>query len=352
MNINISAPINNTGYGIASINLIKELSLSNNLSLFNIGPSSVDTQEDYDLILKLIVNQEYFDIHAPYIKIWHQFDLAQRIGRGKYFAYPFFELDTFNEREIKHLSVPDEIFVSSVWAKEIIEKNHIKTQTNVIPLGVNTSIFNPKNYKQKNKDKYTFINIGKWEVRKGHDFIYEIFKKAFPFDKNVELIICASEFTNAYSSKEEIAQWKAKYSNDPRIRIIPGVQSHKDIAEIISYADCGLFPSRAEGWNLELLECMAMDKPCIATNYSAHTEFCNPNNCYLINIDSLEPAFDGKAFQKQGNWAKIGNNQFDQMIEYMRLVYFKNIRNNPDGLKTATNYSWQNSAQKISGCII
>lgn len=352
MKINISAPINSTGYGIASLNILKELSKIHDISLFNIGSASVDSQEDYDFALKLVVNQENFDINAPYIKIWHQFDLAQRIGRGKYFAYPFFELDTFNSREIKHLSVPDEILVSSSWAKNILEKNNIKTKTSVIPLGVNTSVFDYKKYSNKKNDKYTFINIGKWEIRKGHDFICDVFKKAFPFENNVELIICASEHTSSYSSKEEISKWKEKYSQDPRIKIIPGVQYHKDIAEIIAQSDCGLFPSRAEGWNLELLECMAMNKPCIATNYSAHTEFCNKNNALLVDISETEPAFDGKAFQKQGNWAKIGDNQFDQIIEYMRLVYFKDIRDNKSGVETAITYSWQNSAQKISGCIV
>jgi len=350
MNINYSAPINSTGYGIASLNILKSLIKNHNISLFPIGNPSVDSQEDYDFIVNLFNSQDDFDIYAPYIKIWHQFDLSQRIGKGKYFAYPFFELDTFNKRETKHLSVPDELFVSSKWAANIIDNNNIKTKTNIIPLGVDTNIFNSKKFPQKNNNKYTFINIGKWEIRKGHDFILDIFQKAFPFETNVELIICASEFSS-YSSEQEIKQWKEKYSKDPRVKIIPGVQKHEDIATIISHADCGLFPSRAEGWNLELLECMAMNKPCIATNYSAHTEFCNNDNCYLIDIDDKELAFDGKAFLKQGYWAKIGNNQLDQAIEYMRKVYFNKINTNPNGVKTANEYTWENTANKISRCI-
>ena len=350
MKINLSSPINSTGYGIASINILRQLSKTHEVTLFNMGSPSVENQDDYNLVLNSINNQENFDINAPYIKIWHQFDLAQKIGRGKYFAYPFFELDRFNSREIKHLSVPDELFVSSLWAKNIIEKNNIKTKTNIVPLGVDTNIFNYKNYTKTN-NKYTFINIGKWEVRKGHDFLYDVFKKAFPFENDVELVICASEHTSSYSSQEEINKWKKKYSEDNRIKIIPGVASHKDIASIIAQSDCGIFPSRAEGWNLELLECMAMNKPCIATNYSAHTEFCNKDNCHLIDISETEPAFDGKAFNNQGNWAKIWNNQIYQIIEYMRMVYFKNIKTNENGLKTANEYSWENSSQKITRCI-
>jgi hypothetical protein len=52
------------------------------------------------------------------VKIWHQFDLETRVATGRYFGFPFFELDKFNEIEQKHLKVPDELIVSSNWAKK------------------------------------------------------------------------------------------------------------------------------------------------------------------------------------------------------------------------------------------
>jgi len=347
--INLHCPINSTGYGIASLNIAKNIYNHFNVSYFPLGNITVDTKEDYDFVYKILKNSELADPLSPTIKIWHQFDLMQRIGRGKYFAMPFFELDTFNPLEKRDLSAPDMLFVSSEWAKSIIEKNNVTTPTSVIPLGVDVSVFDYKKYNKTNP-KYTFVNIGKWEIRKGHDFLCDVFKNAFPFENDVELIICASEHSS-YSSKEEIIKWKEKYSNDKRIKIIPGVESHQQIAKIIAESDCGIFPSRAEGWNLELLECMAMNKPCIATNFSAHTEFCNQDNCFLIDIETTEPAFDGKAFKNQGNWAKISNNQIDQIIFYKRKAYFDKITTNPNGLKTANKYTWENSAQKISGCI-
>jgi hypothetical protein len=94
-----------------------------------------------------------------------------------------------------------------------------------------------------------------------------------------------------------------------------------------------------------------MNKPVIATNYSAHTEFCSKENCYLVDIDKTEKAFDGKAFTGQGNWAKIGQKQKDQTIEYMRYVYDNRIIDNSEGVKTAKKLSWHNSANIISRCI-
>jgi glycosyltransferase involved in cell wall biosynthesis len=351
MNINFACPINHTGYGIASMNILKELHKQHhNISYFPIGEPSIDNQQDYDLIYQLFSNQNQLDINAPYIKIWHQFDLATKVGRGKYYAYPFFELDTFNQREKLHLSIPDEIIVSSNWAKNIIANNGITSKVNVVPLGVDTKTFNYKLQKNTDSDKYIFLTIGKWEIRKGHDLLPKIFKAAFPNKENVELWILAAEHTSSYTKPDEIETWKNYYSAD-NIKVIPGVQSHKEVAQIIANSDCGLYISRAEGWNLELLETMAMNKPAIATNYSAHTEFCNSNNCYLVDINETEPAYDGKAFIRQGNWAKIGQQQIDQIIHYMRYVYKNNKKENIAGLNTALELSWKNSAEILNRCI-
>jgi len=357
MSINISCPLNNTGYGISSINIVKALSkIDKNISLFPIGQSYIDTQNDYDLFYSLVEKAiSDFDINAPYLKIWHQFDLFNRGGKGKYFAFPFFELDTFNKLERNHLSVPDTVLVSSKWAKDVIENNGITNNIEVVPLGVDVSVFDYKLFDnddnlEKKEDKYIFLNIGKWEVRKGHDILLEIFNTAFPDEQDVELWILASEVTNSYSSKEELEKWKKMYDS-PRIKIIPGVQKHSDIAKIIYMSDCGIYPSRAEGWNLEALETMAMNKPVIITDYSAHTEFCNNDNSYLIEILDKEVAFDGKAFKGQGLWAKLEDKQINQTIEYMRHVYKSKVKTNPNGVETAKKFSWNNTAETIVRCI-
>jgi glycosyltransferase involved in cell wall biosynthesis len=351
MGINYYAPINSTGYGIASLNILKELyKLENsNLYYFPIGSPSVSSQHDYDFIKLLLSRSINFDPADPCIKIWHQFDLATRVGNGKYIAYPFFELDTFNDLEKKHLTVPDVLIASSNWAKQIFINNGLSTEIHVVPLGVDLSIFDHQLANFQN-NKYVFLTIGKWEIRKGHDLLPDIFKKAFPTESDVELWIVAAEHTNGYSKPEEINAWKKMYNHD-RIKVIPGVGSHSEIAQLIANSSCGLYVSRAEGWNLELLETMAMNKPVIATNYSAHTEFCNPENCLLVDINDTEPAHDGKAFHGQGHWAKIGQDQIDQTIQYMRYVYNNKINTNLAGLKTAQEYSWQNSAECLYGCI-
>jgi glycosyltransferase involved in cell wall biosynthesis len=253
MNINFCGPINNTGYGIASFNILKELAKHNRVFYFPKGQPIVDNKEDYDLVKPWIENPG-LDPRAPCIKVWHQFDLADHIGRGIYYAFPFFELDTFSVNEKNHLTVPDEILVTSDWAKQVMIDNGITQPINIIPLGVDTKVFDFNKYTKNSSNKYIFLNIGKWEIRKGHDILLDIFQKAFPDNNDVELWILAAENTNSYSNEDELNIWKQKYSSDHRVKISTGVETHQQIAQIIAGASCGIFMSRAEGWNLELLE--------------------------------------------------------------------------------------------------
>ena len=116
-----------------------------------------------------------------------------------------------------------------------------------------------------------------------------------------------------------------------------------------------MFPSRGEGWNLELLEMMAIGRHVIATNYSAHTEFCNEDNCKLLPIKEVEPAFDGKWFFEQGNWAKLDDESISELETQM--INFHTMRSeqkdyvNQNGIETANNFSWQNTAKKIIQCL-
>ena len=152
---------------------------------------------------------------------------------------------------------------------------------------------------------------------------------------------------NPFNSPEEDARWRQLYNN-PKVKIIPRAETQQEVYNIMSQVDCGVFPSRGEGWNLELLEMMSLGKHVITTGYSAHTEFCNDENSALVKIDELEPAFDGKWFFGQGEWAKIGQQEiFDLGLKMQRFITEKKATLNEAGMQTAQKFSWENTARRI-----
>ena len=362
MNLNLIGPINQLGYGVACLNTLKALQQEGvNVSFFPIGQPQVVTQEDAEAVKRGMESAKLFDPNAPCVRMWHQHDMAQFVGRGKHIGFPIFELDTFNELEKHHLNSCDELMVCSQWAKDVvmdqcpptsyrgvpIEEFDDESRVHVVPLGVDMNIFKPT--PRRVSDKTIFFNCGKWEVRKGHDILIEAFRKVC--DKaDVELWMMCS---NPFNTEEENSRWRQLY-NHPKVKLIPRVETQQEVYNIMSQVDCGVFPSRGEGWNLELLEMMAAGKHVIATNYSAHTEFCTEENCGLVPIKDIEPAFDGKWFFGQGNWAEINTPEVNaiahKMLEVHHLLRSEECRNE-SGIETARKFSWQNTAREIIECL-
>lgn len=349
--INLIGPINQLGYGITSLNVLKSLNKITDVAFWCIGQPQVTTQEDADIVSSCLSKATMPDFNAACIRIWHQNDMSQFIGNGDHIGYPIFELDEFNKTEKHHLSSLDKIFVCSHWAKDIVCNNININKDNVIvvPLGVDTNIYKP--ISTNNSGPTVFFNCGKWEIRKGHDILYSLFNQAFSVSDNVELWMMNE---NPFLSKEESKAWVDLYLNSKlgsKIRIINRVDTQQEVYNIMKQTDCGIFPSRAEGWNLELLEMMACGLNVITTGYSAHTEFCQENP-FNVPISSNEIAYDGKWFMgKCGKWAKIGQSEKDLFIEHMRNIH--NLKQNQQlisnyhGIEIASKYNWDHSARII-----
>lgn len=351
--LNINCAIGKTGYGITSLNIIKQLSLLEvEVCLFPIGNNiELNGEEEKPIIQKMLSGVDTFDKDAPCLKIWHQHDLASRIGSGEYFCYPFFELDTLSHRERHHINSCDQIFTSSSWAKNILLNNNISIPITIAPLGVDTNIFKIPNKIKLDTGSYVFGHVGKWEKRKSHDVLLKAFESAFDTNDNVELWLLPH---NPFLNNQEEDSWLSLVKNNKlkdKIKVFNRLSTQYQLADFIFNIDCGIFLSRAEGWNNEILEFMAMNKPIIATNYSAHTEYCTDDNSYMVHVEDTEIAEDGKWFFGTGKWAKLGDNELSQTIEYMRHVYKNNIISNNIGMQTAEKYNWKNTAQTILNTI-
>jgi glycosyltransferase involved in cell wall biosynthesis len=350
--MNIISPINQLGYGITSLNIVKELSKLTKIALWPIGQPQITNEQDAQIIQSCINNSQTPNFNDPCMRIWHQHDMSQFVGKGQHIGFPIFELNQFNNIEKHHLNSLDKIFVCSEWARQICINNLTVSPDNikVVPLGVDIEIFQPSAI--NNNGPTIFLNCGKWEVRKGHDVLPEIFSNAFEDSDNVELWMMCD---NPFLSTEETNNWKKLYTSSKlghKIRFINRKNTQLEVYNIMKLVDCGIFPSKAEGWNLEILELLSCGKHVITTKYSAHTEFCNESNSRLVNIDEEEIAYDGKWFKSNvGSWAKLSKRTIDDFSLHMRNIYqqkkHKSLDTNIEGINTASKFTWSNSAQKV-----
>jgi glycosyltransferase involved in cell wall biosynthesis len=355
MFVNLISPLNSLGYGNVGYNILKHLYKDgHSVSFFPIGnPEWMGDPDANDIVKNTMKNASLYNPSAPCIRIWHQNDLAMFVGNGKRIGFPIFELDKFNQQEIHHLSSVDELFVCSNWAKGVVEENSINVPTHVVPLGVDSSVFyNDEQAKAGRpwwtKDTTVFINVGKWEVRKGHNELCEAFSKAFTQDDNVELWMLNH---NPFIENEN-ELWKRKYIGSPlgsKIKILPRVNTQHELRTIFNQVDYGVFPARAEGWNLEILELMACGVPSIATNYSGHTEYLNEKNSLLLQPTGKEPANDGRWFHGDGQWAHFDLDELVGLLRHAHELKQSGGREKfaPHLIETVNKFGWNNTARSL-----
>jgi glycosyltransferase involved in cell wall biosynthesis len=344
----LQCPINNLGYGICGFNIAKQLAkqLGDNLTIFPISQPEPELYEEL-AHLDWRNKDENLKWSEPCLKIWHQNGLHESVGRGEKIGFPIFELNKFTPEEKRSMKSCHQLVVCSNWAKSVVE-DELGIIPKVIPLGVDRSLFNENNNVRRKPT--IFFNCGKWEIRKGHDIIKTCFEKAFSQKDDVELwMMCENPFLG-----EKNNDWINYYKSSSlanKIRFIPRQKYHRDVYNIMKQVDVGVFPVRAEGWNLELLELLSCGKHVITTDYSGHTEFTNRNNSYIVETDKLVSAQDGIWFHGQGEWAELGKDQEDQIINHMRethrLKQDSELELNLAGIETAIKFSWENTAREI-----
>ncbi len=338
MSIIIQCPVNSLGYGRVGYSISKALSTISEVTLHPIGNVEPALYKDLG---HLDWRNKVLDVSSPCIKIWHQNDLCSFVGHGTKIGFPIFELDTFDQIEKKSLSHCDRLFVCSDWAKKVIEDNGLAITTEVIPLGIDHEVFYQDMCERDESAPYKFFTCGKWEYRKGHDKLLEVFEKAFGPDDNVELnLMCHNPFPQVDSRAWERYYMSSKLAS--KIKLLPRVETHREVADLMRSMDCGVYLSRAEGFNLELLESMACGLDIIYTNYSGHTEFASGR---AISTSSREVAEDGVWFNGKGNWLKFDDNCMEQAVQHMRDAVKERRRNAFCG--DAVTYTWENSAKKI-----
>ena len=109
----------------------------------------------------------------------------------------------------------------------------------------------------------------------------------------------------------------------PNIRLLTGEVSREDLFLIYNSADAFVFPSRAEGWGLPLIEAMATGLPALAVNYSGQTEFLKEVKGYFMPVAyKMVPINDSEyqqfALGDEGDWGRWAEADIDDLAQKMR----------------------------------
>lgn len=237
----------------------------------------------------------------------------------------------------------DAIFTPTKWNKKVFEKGGIKKPIHVVPLGVNTDIYNcnvkkseilcrelPSGNMTKNLPKFNFITLFGWSYRKGIDVLLKSYFQNFKEDDDVGLIICSrynggSDVNSKNKVEKDILNFMKSYSNPPKVYYYGESTEIDKMPSVLANGDCFLWSSRGEGFGLPVLESGALGMPIVSTYNSGMTEYLNEDNAYLVHTDEfvvadrnltcISPYYNGQKFPK------LGDDCVSDFGDKMRYVY-------------------------------
>lgn len=321
---------------------------------------------DYTSNLKSLKDAKVIDL---YKKKFYEPDFVIRniypprindMGGKNRLIYFYWEESRIPQQWVHEFNKLDAILAPSIFVKNVLIDSGVKTHIFVVPNGLNHGLLNINPRKLINittQKKYTFLNISSGFPRKGIDILLDAFCEEF--NKNNDVCLIIKTFPNIHNKVSELIHAaKAKNSNCPEIIHIDRDLNESEIVYLYKYSDCLVYPTRGEGFGLPIAEAMLFKIPVIATNYSAHLDFCNNDNSFLINYN-LEPS--RTHLKKEWNienslWAEPDK---EHLKSLMRFVYENKtseiIKNKSEkGYDAVNKLTWKNTAdnvQKVLGVL-
>lgn len=181
----------------------------------------------------------------------------------------------------------DQLWVYSRWVKDLAIRSGVNRQrVKVISLGFDERVFKPegKAYDLPTNKRFKFLFVGAPILRKGVDILISAYGEAFTSDDDVSLIIKGNPddvFYQGITLRERVLELQQNASC-PEIIFIESYLSDHDLAALYRSCQVGVFPYRAEGFALPILEAMACGLPSIVPKFGACLDYCTSKTSFLI----------------------------------------------------------------------
>lgn len=233
-------------------------------------------------------------------------------------GYTMFEATKIPPKWINYCNIMDRLFVPCNANIKAFRESGVTVPIDVIPIGVDTRLYNPKLYKPtydfdqtQAKNAYKFLILNDGQPRKNNEMVLEAFKKEFSSEivgNKVYLVVrqyepCAGR--NIIHINE--------YLKDQRF------------ASLLRSCDSMVSASSGEAGDIPILTAMSMGKPVVVTKEFAHTDYIEDNKTgYFIETESMVPAYTQPEYKddigeiKGAEWIYPS---LSSLMEKMRYVY-------------------------------
>lgn len=249
----------------------------------------------------------------------------------------------------------DRIFVPSKHTQDAILRtlpdNLEQVKINIIPHGVNTSIFTQKE-KILDNEVFTFMSNKGWPKGKydrgGMQYLLKAYFEEFSSDDNVKLNLKINPAYNppGWDFRQELLKLGiVKDDKSPKLSFNADLIEYKELYKFYHEGDVFVAPTMGEAFGLPLIEAMSCGLPVITTNFGGQTDFVNEKNGWMLDYELGH--YSNEVTYEEVKWGKP---DIKQLKKTMREIYENqdSIKSkSKEAIKTAQQFTWRNSAKKV-----
>ena len=267
---------------------------------------------------------------------------------------PLFWKDMLNDQFFSELWVPYKFNL-----KAYADTGIIKEKLKVMPLGVDTNKYNPNVTPMtiNHVKPFVFMNVLDWSTRKNPEAMVAAFLQEFNNVDDACFVI--KSYTGAADENSRriitgsINKLRTIYKSNASILFIPDFIKSDLMPSLHKAANCWVNLSRGEGHDMGALQSLACGVPVIGSDNTAHQEYLNNQNGYLVPCNKI-PINDQNFLVRNPQF--LGHSWFEPDIKQarnkMRQAYsdWKNGTLEAKGKiarESVLKYSWNTSAIKI-----
>ena len=198
----------------------------------------------------------------------------------------------------------------------------------VVPLGVDATMFAPTGpeYALATKKTFRFLFVGAPVARKGADVLLEAYRNAFGPRDDVCLVIKDHPhdlFYEGAALRDRVLE-ATRDPDGPEVEYICELLPPDRLAALYRACNVGVFPYRAEGFCLPILEAMAAGLPSIVPRFGAALDFCSAKTSSLMPVRRISlpvgrsMAINTLGFREEVEDVEFCETPIDTLVQQMR----------------------------------